>query len=100
MVHSNLNDWYSGWGWFLWFGMIFLMFSSFGNWGYSYRIHRRYGNQFSKSAIDILNERYARGEIKHDEYVKMKFHLSEKGVSTSSTNRDLPTSTSSLKPTY
>ena len=27
------NNWYFGWGWFLWFGIIFLLFSSMGNWG-------------------------------------------------------------------
>ena len=40
MPHTYWNDWYFGWGWFLWFGVIFLMFSSIGNWGYTYRAHR------------------------------------------------------------
>ncbi len=44
------------------FEFIFLMFSSFGNWGYTYRAHRKYDGT-NKDAIDILNERYARGEI-------------------------------------
>ena len=35
------NDWSFGWGWVLWFGFIFLMFSSFGNWGYTYRAHKK-----------------------------------------------------------
>jgi putative membrane protein len=72
----NWNNWYTGWGWFLWFGVFFLMFTSLGNWGYTYRAHRRiydaYGN---KDAIDILNERYASGEIEHEEYLKMKSHI-------------------------
>ena len=29
------------WIWFLWMGIIFVMFSSFGNWGYTYRVHRK-----------------------------------------------------------
>lgn len=30
MQHAYWNDWYFGWGWLLWFGFIFLLFSSFG----------------------------------------------------------------------
>jgi hypothetical protein len=43
MPHAYWNDWYFGWGWLLWFGFIFLLFSSVGNWGYAYRAHRRFG---------------------------------------------------------
>jgi putative membrane protein len=79
MSHYNWNDWYSSWGWFLWFSVIFLTFSSFGNWGYTYRAHRRFSNlpdfPTNKDAIAILNARYASGEIKHDEYVKMKSEI-------------------------
>jgi putative membrane protein len=67
------NNWYSGWGWFLWFGVIFLLFSSVGNWGYTYRAHRRFEEGYStKNALDLLNERYANGELKQDEYMKIK----------------------------
>ncbi len=60
-----------GWIWFLWIGVVILMFSSAGNWGYTYRVHRRFGGS-TKDAFDILDERYARGEIAADEYGRMK----------------------------
>jgi len=72
MGNSYWYDWYSGWGWFLWFGIAFLLFSSAGNWGYTYRVNRAYGSQPRKEALDILSERYARGEITRDEYQQMK----------------------------
>jgi putative membrane protein len=75
MMQNNWNDWYSGWGWILWFGIVLLLFSSAGNWGYSYRVHRKYSTSSGKNAIDILNERYARGELKREECVLMKSDL-------------------------
>jgi len=70
--------WYSGWGWFLWFGIIFLMFSSFGNWGYTYRAHRRLEDFYpNKSALDHLNERYAKGELSREEYQQIKSEISD-----------------------
>ena len=37
---------------------------------------RKYGTGLgTKNAIDILNERYARGDIQHDEYVRMKLEI-------------------------
>jgi putative membrane protein len=63
-----------GWAWFLWIGFMILMFSSVGNWGYTNRLHRRYGVA-PKGALDILDERYARGEIAHDEYARMKSEI-------------------------
>ncbi len=72
MDHYYWNDWYLGWGWLLWYGIIILMFSSVGNWGYTYRANRKYQDSPRKEALDILNERYARGEIVRDEFTRMK----------------------------
>jgi putative membrane protein len=83
MEHYYWNDWYSGWGWFLWFGLVLVMFSSFGNWGYTYNVHRRMDGSPRKNAIDILKERYARGEIKYDEFRKMKMDISSNDSITS-----------------
>jgi putative membrane protein len=72
------NSWYSGWGWFLWVGVWFLLISSFGNWGYTYRAHRLYRDiNPQKTAKDVIDERYAKGEIDRNQYVQMKKDLSE-----------------------
>jgi putative membrane protein len=57
MAHPYWSDWYFGWGWFLWFGIVFLLFSSVRHWGYSYRAHQRFGRLSGKDALDILNVR-------------------------------------------
>lgn len=76
------TDWYSGWGWFLWYGMIILLFSSAGNWGYSYRTHRRYRDGlYTKDATDILNERYAKGELSREEFNLMKSEIQASRIS-------------------
>jgi putative membrane protein len=76
MNHNYWSDWYFGWGWVLCFGFIFLIFSSFGNWAYTYRAHRKYDEQPEKRALDILNERYARGEITREQYTQLKSDIS------------------------
>jgi putative membrane protein len=79
-MHSYfMTNGYFGWGWFLWFAFIFLLFSSLGNWRYTYAAHRKYGLGVlpQKEALDILNERYARGEITRDEFSRMKSDISK-----------------------
>jgi len=76
MSHYYWNDWYSAFGWLLWLGIAFLFFASLGNWGYTYRAHRKYEGAYpTKDAVAILNERYARGDINHEEYIRMKSHI-------------------------
>lgn len=77
MSHPYWNDWYFGWGWLLWFGIFFLMFSSIGNSGYTCRAHRKYGQLPGKEAFDILNERYARGEITQEQLTLMRAEVSK-----------------------
>jgi len=66
------NNWYAGWGWFLWFGVLMLFISGIGNWGYTYRAHRRFEDANYRDALRILNERYARGDFDYELYVDMK----------------------------
>jgi putative membrane protein len=72
-MNQMYNDsFYLGWGWILWLGFIVLLFSSFGNWGYSYRAHRKVDGATVKDALAMLNERYASGEVSRDSYLEMK----------------------------
>jgi putative membrane protein len=71
-MHPYWNDWFLGWGWILWFGFILLVFSGIGNWGYTYRAHRKYETQPRKASRDILDERYARGELSREQYAQLK----------------------------
>jgi len=53
------------------------MFSSLGNWGYTYRAHQKYGEMPRKDALDVLSGRYAKGEISKEEYVHMKSEIAK-----------------------
>lgn len=61
-----------GWYWVLWVGFLILMFSSMGNWGYAYQAHRKYDGGLRRNAVDILDERYASGEIDRAAYHQLK----------------------------
>ena len=81
--------WNDGYGWHFWWmfplmmlfvlficGMIFLFArGSCGHglhhWGPSHLMYRQ-GNDASHSAMQLLNERFARGEIQKDEYMDKK----------------------------
>ena len=71
-MHNYAGDWTVGWVWILYVGFIFLFFSSLGSWGYTYRAHRRFDGVQSKNARDILDVRYARGEITREQYGQTK----------------------------
>jgi putative membrane protein len=88
MENYYWNNWYAGWGWFLWFGVFILIFSSAGNWRYTYHAHRK-SDVGAGKALAILNERYARGEITRDEYLRMKNEMKD----------SRPSSFTSIKPT-
>jgi putative membrane protein len=72
MQHYYWNVWYFSFGWILWFGFIFLLFSSIFHWHYTYRAHKKFDKRPQKGAIDILDERYARGEITQEQYGRQK----------------------------
>ncbi len=72
MTHMFTNDFVFNWGWILWLGFILLLFSSVGNWGYVYRVHRRFDGSSQKDASTILNERYARGDLTRVQYLEQK----------------------------
>jgi putative membrane protein len=74
-MNLDWNYWYSGWGWFLWFAVVFLLFSNLGTWGYTYRARRN--NDASKDATDLLNERYAKGQINREEFLRIKNEIQE-----------------------
>ena len=75
MMNYGWNSLYFGWGWIFWLGFIFLIFSSFGNWGYTYRAHQKYGGRPENKVFDILDERYARGDINREQYRQIKLDI-------------------------
>lgn len=72
MSYLNSSSSYLDWGWILWLGFIFLIFSSVGNWGYAHRAHRKVDGASPRNAAMILNERFASGELTRTQYLEMK----------------------------
>lgn len=73
MANYYWTDWYTGWGWVLWFGFVFLCFSAMMNWGYSYKVHRNFRYLTpGRDALDILSEQYAQGELRHEQFEKAR----------------------------
>jgi len=66
-----------GWMMILWWVLIIVAIISLVRWGISFSAVRRGQSQQSKSknALEILKERYARGEIDKDEYERKKKDL-------------------------
>jgi len=71
-MHSYAHSWTLDWLWILYLGFAFLLFSTIGSWGYTYRVHRRFDGLQPKGARDILDERYARGGISREQYGQLK----------------------------
>ncbi len=73
MMHGFYYGWGMGYGWIFW--LIILIF---GIWLSIITINRNKqpgGHAGSKSPMDILKERYARGEIRKEEFDIMKKDL-------------------------
>lgn len=70
--------WYNGNGeWWMWLIMIIFWIVVIGLviWGVS-ALSRRTGGSSGSNALDIAKERYAKGEISHEEFEKIKKNLS------------------------
>lgn len=76
MPHLFWNA-YFGWGWLLWRGILTLFLSSFGNWRHGCSAHRKYSLLSNKEALDILNERYAKGEITRGRLGKITLNIAK-----------------------
>lgn len=79
-----MHDYYWGggvWGawmifhWFFWLALLTLLI--WAGIGVSRRSRPTHGGN-TKSALDLLNERYARGEIEREEYLQRRKDIREK----------------------
>ncbi len=70
---------HSGWmfGGGLWMVLVWLVPIALAIWLISSRGERPAQNSAEKTALDILKERYARGEIKQDEFEQKKRHIND-----------------------
>ena len=68
------NNGYFGSDWFLWFGIIFLLLSSLGYWRHASAAHKTHRLRVpaQKDALDMLSERYARGEITREQFAQRR----------------------------
>ena len=71
MIGEDWNRLFMAWDWILWIGFICLLISNIGSWSYAFRL-RHDDRRRHKDAIDLLNEKYTRGEILRDEYYRKK----------------------------
>ena len=77
--------WHNGWGmmmgggWFMWLSILILVGAVV--WAFVYMSNSRGGSDGGpytehRTALDVLQERYARGEITREEYEQMRRDLS------------------------
>ncbi len=65
-----------GWGWIIMLGiLIIVVLGIIALFRYLQHPGTAYRNDLSNKAIDILNERYARGEISDEEYKRKKAEM-------------------------
>ena len=77
MQHYFWNDGYFGAGLLLWLGIIFLLFSSMASWRHTWAARRKCRVPLQKGPLEMLNERYARGEITGEEFGRMRSAISK-----------------------
>jgi putative membrane protein len=77
MGHYFWDDLYTNWGWFLWVAVIVFVIFNVGNWGYTYNAHRKYEDFSRKGFTNILDERYARGELEREDYMRLKSEITD-----------------------
>lgn len=65
-----------GWGWIMMLGvLVIVVLAIFVLFRYLQHLNPASRNNASNSPLDILNERYARGEISDEEYKKKKAEM-------------------------